>query len=152
LPESEAMGTRILVTLVALAGVACASGGRPQEDLERLERSRFEAMTRQDITALEPMLADDLVYCHSDATCEGKPEFLETIRSGRIRYLKLQVLERRPYTLPLTFGQVVVFGGVLAIEGMLGDQQRSFNVVFTEVYARRDGRWQLVAYHSTRKP
>ena len=145
------MRTLILVALAALAGAACASGPR-LEDLERLQRARFDAMTRQDVAALEPMLADDLVYCHSDATCEGKREFLETIRSGRVRYLTLKVLELRPHTLPFTFRKVVLCNGVIAIEGVLGGQTRSFNVVFTDVYARRGGTWQLVAYHSTRKP
>jgi ketosteroid isomerase-like protein len=142
------MGTRILVTLAALAGTACAAVEPRLDDLERLERARFEAMTRQDVAALEPMLADDLVYCHSDGSCEGKRELLETIRSGRIRYVALKVLELRPRA----FGDVVLFNGVVTIDGVLGGQTRSFNVVFTDAYARRGGGWQLIAWQSTRSP
>lgn len=142
------MGTRILVTMAVLAAAGCVTGGPRVQDLERLERARFEAMTRQDIAALEPMLADDLVYCHSDGICEGKREFLETLRTGRIRYVALAVLELRPRV----YGDVVLFNGVVAIEGELGGQTRSFNVAFTDAYARRGGAWQLVAWHSTRTP
>jgi ketosteroid isomerase-like protein len=142
------MKARILVTLAALAGVACTAAGPRQADLERLERARFDAMTRQDIAALEPMLADDLVYCHSDGSCEGKREFLETIRSGRIRYLELRIIELRARV----YGDVVVFNGVASMNGLLGGQPRSFNVVFTDVYERSGSGWQLVAWQSARKP
>jgi ketosteroid isomerase-like protein len=148
LPESEGMGTRILFVLGVLAQAGCAATPLRFDEVERLERARFEAMTRQDVAALEPMLADDLVYCHSDGSCESKREFLETIRSGRIRYIALEVLELRPRA----YGDVILFNGVVAVEGVLGGQTRTFNVVFTDAYARRGDDWQLVAWQSTRKP
>ncbi len=142
------MGARILLVLAVLAQTGCAAAPPRVDELERLERARFEAMTRQDVAALEPMLADDLVYCHSDGSCEGKREFLETIRSGRIRYLTLNVLELRPRV----YGEIVLFNGVVAVEGVLGGQTRTFSVVFTDAYARHGDGWRLVAWQSTRQP
>ena len=143
------MGTRTLITLAVLAAAGCTAVGPRLEEVEHLERARFEAMTRQDVAALAPMLAEELVYCHSDGACEGKSEFLETIRSGRIRYLALKVLELRPRA----YGDVVVFNGAVAVEGALAGQARSFDVVFTDAYVRRGGTWQLIAWQSTtRKP
>ena len=56
------------------------------DSIESLERARFVAMTRQDIKALDPMLAPELTYCHSNGVCEDKIHFLETIQSGGVRY------------------------------------------------------------------
>ncbi|HKZ74446.1 MAG TPA: nuclear transport factor 2 family protein, partial [Steroidobacteraceae bacterium] len=123
--------------------------GTGVQDVEALERSRFTAMTAQDVGALEPMLADDLVYCHSNGACETKAQFLETIHSGRIRYQVMKVLELRPRAVG---GDAVVVNGSVAVDGLMGGQARSFTIVFTDVYAQRSGRWQLTAWQSTQLP
>ena len=69
---------------------SCARAPRlkanPDEEVEQVERRRFAAMVAQDIAALEPLLADDLTYGHSNGEFQNKAEFLETIRGGRLRY------------------------------------------------------------------
>jgi ketosteroid isomerase-like protein len=139
---------RSALALVLLWCTACASLPPPSTAVAELERARFAAMTRPDVNALEAMLADDLVYCHSDGQCETKVEFLETIRSERIRYRAIEVLELRPRVV----GDAVVVHGSIAIDGVLGGQPRKLRIVYTDVYARREGRWQLIAWQSTRLP
>jgi ketosteroid isomerase-like protein len=149
----------LILLVLTVAGTGCAAirplGTVPRSgaalhlgDVALVQRERLGAMVRQDIAALEPMLADDLVYCHSDASCEKKDEFLETIRSGRIRYVAMRVQRQTARA----YGEVAILNGTLAIEGVMGGQVRTFSLVYTDVYTRRDGQWQLVAWHSTRKP
>jgi len=139
---------RSALALVLLWCTACASLPSHLTAVAELERARFAAMTRPDLNALVAMLADDLVYCHSDGQCETKVEFLETIRSERIRYRAIEVLELRPRVV----GDAVVVHGSIAIDGVLGGQSRKLRIVFTDVYAHRDSRWQLIAWQSTRLP
>jgi ketosteroid isomerase-like protein len=146
------MSIRNACLCLALACLAaCAEAPvRPvrADDVAELERARFQAMTRQDVAALEPMLAADLLYCHSDGTCETKAEFLETIRSGRIRYEAMHLHDMQLRAV----GDAVVVNGIVAVQGVQGGEARSFFIVFTDIYARRDGRWQLIAWQSTRRP
>jgi Domain of unknown function (DUF4440) len=114
----------------------------------QMETERFAAMVRRDVSALEPMLGDDLIYCHSHGECETKTEFLETIRSGRLEYRAIEVLQMRPRVA----GDAVVVNGSIGLQGVADGQTRNMRVAFTDVYARRKGRWQLIAWQSTRLP
>lgn len=105
-------------------------------------------MTRQDTEALRPILADDLVYCHSNARCESREQFLETIATGAIRY---QVIEPRELRVRRD-GDVAIINGRIGVEGAAGGRPASMQLVYLDVYVRRDGRWQLAAWQSTQVP
>ena len=129
----------------------CACTGlqaNPQEGVEQVERRRFAAMVAQDIAALEPLLAEDLTYGHSNGEFQDKAQFLETIREGRLRYeaIGVQGLTVRHY------GSVAIVTGQILISGRAGDQPVTLNLRYTDAYVNRDGRWQLVAWQSTRLP
>lgn len=122
----------------------CACAGRnagPDETVEQVERRRFAAMVAQDIAALEPLLAEELTYGHSNGGFENKSQFLETIRGGRLRYeaIGVQGLTVRHY------GNVAVITGQLLISARVGTQPVMLNLRYTDAYVDHDGRWQLVA-------
>jgi ketosteroid isomerase-like protein len=128
---------------------ACASlQANPDESVEQVERRRFAAMVAQDIAALEPLLADDLTYGHSNGESQNKAQFLETIRGGRLRYeaIGVQGLNVRQY------GNVAIVTGQILISGRAGTEAVMLNLRYTDAYVNRDGRWQLVAWQSTRLP
>jgi hypothetical protein len=114
----------------------------------QVERRRFAAMVAQDIAALEPLLAEDLTYAHSNGEFENKAQFLETIRGGRLRYeaIDVQELNVRQYD------EVAIVTGRIVVQAKAGDQPVKLNVRYTDAYVNRDGRWQLVAWQSTRLP
>jgi ketosteroid isomerase-like protein len=129
----------------------CACTGlhaNPDEGVEQIERRRFAAMVDRDIAVLAPLPAEDLTYGHSNGEFENKAQFLETIRAGRLRYVAIGVQE-------LTVRQyenVAIVTGRLAISGRAGDQPVELTLRYTDAYVKRDGRWLLVAWQSTRLP
>jgi ketosteroid isomerase-like protein len=133
-----------LLFLCACAGLQA----NPAEEVEQIERRRFAAMVAQDIAALELLLAEDLTYGHSNGEFQDKAQFLETIREGRLRYeaIGVQGLTVRHY------GNVAIVTGQILISGRAGDQPVTLNLRYTDAYVNRDGRWQLVAWQSTRLP
>lgn len=136
-----------VLTLVALT-TACGTTQASHETVEQVEQRRFAAMVAQDIAALEPLLAEELSYTHSTGEAESKPQFLETIRTGRLRYLAfdLKRVDVRRY------GDLALLTGQLTARARRGEQELDLNLRFTDAYVQRDGRWQLVAWHSTRVP
>ena len=57
-----------------------------QSKLIFLEKQRFVAMTQKDTFFLKQILADDLIYSHSNALVESKKDFLQSIQTGKINY------------------------------------------------------------------
>lgn len=132
------------------SGAREAASGSPAalNEVEALERARFKAQVAADTSALRPMLAEDLVYCHSTGVCQSKEEFVGFVSSGDNKYLALDIVYMKPR---LIDGAVVINGkmtGRVETAGKASD----FNGIYTDVYAKRNGRWQLVSWQSTRLP
>ena len=113
-----------------------------------LDRRRMEAMCTRDIPALNSVLADDLVYTHSSARVDTKQSLIGGMESGATVYTSIEPSEVRAQDL----GDAVVLTGVARISVTANGRPLTFGVRFTDVYANRDGRWQLVAWQSTRLP
>ena len=55
-----------------------------------LEDRRYAAMVDADLDTLDDLLADDVIYTHSDASVDTKTSYLDMLRSGRLVYLALE--------------------------------------------------------------
>ncbi|MFO1428282.1 MAG: nuclear transport factor 2 family protein [Steroidobacteraceae bacterium] len=142
----------VLVTcLLAAAGCATAPAAPPGGDAEvvRAQDARFAAMAGGDLAALEPLLASDLRYCHSNGTCYGRAEFLEDLRSRNLQYRSVEALETEVRHIG-DAGRLTL--GTVAITGSLAGQELRVRMRYTAVYVRRDARWQLLAWQTTRVP
>ena len=114
------------------------------DEIIALENRRFEAMTKADVQALEEILADDLVYTHTTARLDTKASFIEAVKSGRLNYKSFE----REDVKVRQFGDTAVVTGQAKIH--VGDNK--FEARFLDVYAKRNGAWQMVAWQSTRVP
>jgi ketosteroid isomerase-like protein len=122
-----------------------AAAGGPESEVREIESRRYAAMQEADIGALEPLLADDLVYTHSSGAVQSKQELLDALGSGELRYLDVQ-MESASLRV---YGETVVVTGVSRVEVAAGARQLDLALRITAVYVRRDGDWELVAYQST---
>jgi ketosteroid isomerase-like protein len=132
--------------LVVVCAVS-AQGQSSDEAVKALELQRFEAMTKNDFASLERLLADDLVYTHSTGIADTKAQYLESLRSGKTRYVNIA-----PDDL-----QVRIFGDTAVIRGraaltMNNPNETSFKISFLDVWVKRNSRWQMVAWQSARLP
>ncbi len=146
---SHASLSRIAVILIAAALSACATTPTASPDeIEAVERARFAAWVKGDVAEIAPLLADDLVYCHSSGVCESKAQLLKAIGSGNTVYRSIDVLEMRPRS---ANGAVIV-NGKAAIKVESHGNPLAFTLVYTDVYVKRDGRWLLASWQSTQVP
>jgi hypothetical protein len=138
-------------TLAGVALVLVASEVRAQnrdtDDLVRLARWRFEADFKADKTALDSLLADDLTYGRTSGVRHTKSEVLALVGAGgpyQLDYSTPDSLSARIY------GETGVVTGLLKVK--LSAQPAPYTLRFTDVWVRRRGRWQLVAFQATRLP
>ena len=113
-----------------------------------LDRKRMQAMATKDVATLEALIADDLVYTHSSARLDTKRSLIDGMKSGSTVYTSVEPSGVKAQDL----GDTVVLTGTAQIKVVSNGTPNAFGVRFTDVYARRDGRWQMVTWQSTRLP
>jgi ketosteroid isomerase-like protein len=120
-----------------------------KEDILALENRRYRAMVDKDFATLADLLADDLVYTHSNAVVDGKASYIEGIRAKRWDYAAAE----RPEENIETFGDCArVTGHVRLTLNNADGSTRKVNGRFLNMWVRRAGRWQMVAWQSTPIP
>ena len=113
-----------------------------------LDRKRMNAMAQKDIATLNELLSDDLVYTHSSARLDTKQSLIGAMESGGTVYTSVVPSDVKAQDL----GDTVVLTGSCRISVNSGGRANSFGVRFTDVYANKGGRWQMVTWQSTRLP
>jgi hypothetical protein len=74
---------------IVVGGTAWAeecSGAITAEEALRAEDARYTAQTTNDLAAMERMFGQDLVYTHSSAAVDDKGSYIESMRSGTVKY------------------------------------------------------------------
>jgi ketosteroid isomerase-like protein len=113
-----------------------------------LDKKRMTAMAQKDLATLNELIADDLVYTHSSARLDTKASLIGNMEGGSTVYTSVVPSDVKAQDL----GDTVVLTGSCRISVTSGGRPNSFGVRFTDVYAKRGGRWQMVTWQSTRLP
>ena len=131
--------------LVTPASIEAQSDG---DDVRAAQAERFAAMIEADVDMLASLLAAELVYTHTTATVETKSEFLASVGSGEISYESI-----RPHDVEVrVYDEAAVAAGRSDMRVRVDGRVLEFTIRFLETYVRREGRWQLTAWQSTRLP
>jgi hypothetical protein len=136
----------IQLMLILLTLLSFTPSAHTQESVREIELSRFEAMQKRELGRLNELVADSLVYIHSNGLTEGKSDHLESIKTGTIEYKsikRLAVKTQRHHRLAINVGKVQVRGSIRGAD---------FDVLlaYTAVYCRKNKKWQLLHWQSTR--
>jgi hypothetical protein len=136
-------------SIVADAGVALAAGGKvgtiTVAEALQAEDARYDAQIENDLEALEQLFAKDLVYIHSSAIQDTKASFIESLRSGKVSYHSME----RSDTMVRTFGNVAVITGKAVFEVTARGKEKTLNLLFHAVWAKREPGVQFVSWQAT---
>ena len=113
-----------------------------------LEDRRFAAMVARDFAALENMTHDELLYTHSSGVTDTKASWLESMKSGKVKYKSANCSDRQVRI----FGDVALTRGRAAIEVEIGGQPKSLRLLFLMAYTRTPQGWKFVAWQSCPQP
>jgi ketosteroid isomerase-like protein len=122
------------------------TGPADAAEILALDEAYGRAMVAADTAALEPLLAEDVTFTHATGTVEDKAGQLR--RVGRVRYHRYGTRDR----VARRYGDAAVLTGTLAfsIQPPGAAQANDVELLVTQVWARSDGRWRLVAFHACR--
>ncbi len=117
-----------------------------EETLLQLENDWSAADKHRDAAALNRILAEDWIGIDFEGTVLNKEQALRGIASGSgeldstvLRDMKVRV-----------YGNTAVITGTDTERGEYHGQDSSGRYVWTDVFVRRNGRWQAVSSQSTR--
>jgi ketosteroid isomerase-like protein len=113
-----------------------------------LDKKRMDAMGQKDLAALDALISDDLVYTHSTARLDSKKSLIGAMESGATVYTSVVPSG----VVAQDLGDTVVLTGSARIGVLSQGRANSFAVRFTDVWSNQTGRWQMVAWQSTRLP
>lgn len=145
---------RALIATFRMGVVQAGSGARDctgtitVEQALAAEAARYRAQMDNDFAAMDRLYGDDLVYAHSSTAVDTKASFIESMRSGAVRYREM------------TLGDVAVrcYGGVAIISGQgtfevtVGGNDATMHLQFHAIWAMRAGGPQFVSWQATRLP
>lgn len=134
----------LVMFLFAAGGMARAN----EAEVRAAQEARFVATVKGDLAALGTLIADDLIYTHSNAKVETKKEFLDLIKSGHYKYNAIAPSDLRVRV----YGDVAIVNGVAEIDVVNAGTPAHLKLRFLEAWVKRSGRWQLTTWQSTRFP
>jgi len=139
--ELKRFMTRLFLTLLAITALVQAADA---VDAVRAAAAGWrQGSVKQDQSALDRFLADDLVYTHGGGKTQSKAEYIADVTNGPSHY---QAFSESDINIRF-YGKTAVLTGFVDVKPTKGEPYR---VRTLEVYLEREGRWQLAQKESVR--
>ena len=125
-----------------------------EAELIKLEREWADSPKTKNGEAVKRILADNAVLVYPDGTTATKADEVRTIESGAITADSFEMLEPKVTVIDadsaFLTGRSVIKNGKYAVPNQRKPIDISGEYRFLNVYAKRDGRWQVVASQATK--
>jgi len=119
-----------------------------EEELLKLEKEFAEAIVKNDLEGVERLVVDDWIIIGPDGEIVERARFFEVIKSGAMTH---DAMESEDFRMRI-YGDSAVVTGITRTKGKFMGQEFSTQERATDVFVKRDGRWQCVLTHLTRIP
>jgi ketosteroid isomerase-like protein len=119
-----------------------------EREILGLEDKRFAAMIAKDYGALERMVHEELLYTHSSGITDTKASWLDSMRSGKVKYRSASCSERKVRLV----NEVALVNGRAQIEADIGGEPRTLKLLFLNAWAKTPQGWKFVAWQSCPQP
>ena len=136
-----------LYFIVALLfGSANSARANDADTLKTIDTSWNDLRLKADVARLDKLLADDWLLTHSDGREQDKKDYLQELSS---RSRSNQAIENEDVSIR-HYGGTAVVTGTSVQAGTSNGLPWSGRFRYTRVWILREGRWQMVASHSSR--
>lgn len=135
----------VVVVLVAAVVGAQAPATSVEKELLKLENDWNTATEKKDVALLDKLYATEFLETTPDGEPLTKAQELERVKASStaspfaLSDMKVQV-----------YGDTAVVTGVNTVHWTVNGKQMSGPIRFTDVFVKRDGRWQVVATQGTK--
>jgi ketosteroid isomerase-like protein len=138
----------LFAAVSAPAAAQSCEGTISTDEASRAEDTRYAAQTTNDFAAMDKLFGDDLVYIHSSAVVDDKASYIDSMRSGNVKYRVM----RRSEVKVRTYGCLAIINGNADFDVTVKGQDLSVQLRFTTVWAKRPSGLQFISWQATRVP
>ena len=131
---------------VILSIEVAAQTANVAQTLLQLERDWEQANVKNDPAALERILAPEFVSTDSDGRLTTRAEGFARRKSGAVKFTTFTQDDYKVQVI----GDTAIVTGRSTIKGIRDGKELSGQERWTDVFVRRNGRWQAVTTHSSR--
>lgn len=142
------IGFTILGLIAAPARAQSCGGPVTAQEALAAEDARYAAQTGNDFAAMERLFGEDLVYTHSSSALDNKATYIDSMRSGTVKY---RVMDRSDVAVR-TYGCVAILTGKADFDVTVKGEDISVALRFHTVWVKRDRGLEFVSWQATRIP
>jgi ketosteroid isomerase-like protein len=133
------------ITTSAL-GLANDKSSKDQEAVTQIEQEMLASLLKGDTSAFERYLADTFTLTDPDGMFMNKTRVIEDVKSGDLKFESSKLDDMKVQV----YGDTAVATYVSTDKGSYKGKSFSGRARWTDVFIKRNGRWQNVAGHGTR--
>lgn len=112
----------------------------------RLHEKKFQWMTKKQLDSLNNILDARVVYVHSNGWQQNKKEIIDDLKSGKLVMNHVTVIEAKARV----YKGAVIINGKGKFDVMVDGKAVVLDLLYTEVYVRKNAGWLLVTRHANR--
>jgi hypothetical protein len=128
---------------------AAADCERPSErEVMAAEMQRYQAQMDDDFAAMDRLIGADLVYIHSSSVVDDKRAYIDSMRSGDVKYHRMRMLDSKVRI----FHCLALMTGTASFDVTVKGQDLTVDLRFTEAWVKREGKLEFVSWQATRIP
>jgi ketosteroid isomerase-like protein len=117
-----------------------------EEELLKLEKTFAEAIVKNDLEGISRLVSDDWIIIDPNGEIVDRARFFEVIKSGALTHDTMESEDFRVHV----YGDSAVVTAITSAKGRFLGQEFSTRERATDVFVKREGRWQCVLTHLTR--
>lgn len=141
----------LILTVMALsvcstAGQSKDRGGNAEQTVMRIEKEMLDALLKGDASASERYLADTYVFTGPDGMVTDKAQNIADLKSGDLKLQGASLDDVKFHA----YGDTAVVNYSSNDKGTYKGKDISGKTRWTDVFVKRNGKWQLVSGHGSR--
>jgi len=117
-----------------------------EDELLKLERAFADAISKNDLESIGRIVADDWIIVDPNGEIVDRTRFFEVIKSGALTH---DMMESEDFRVRV-YGESAVVTAITSTKGKFMGQEFSTRERATDVFVKRDERWECVLTHLTR--
>ena len=139
---------RVGSLIAAMLLCAAANAAELPADLAKAVHDYDEAQVHGDGAELRRLVADDYTLLNSTGRIQTKAELIADYTAPGYKIEPFKILE----PVEKVWSDGAVMGGLVHLRGTEGGKPFAITLRFADIWARRNGKWQVIYTHVSRPP
>jgi hypothetical protein len=148
LGNDDRMNPKILLVSLFFAASSVAAASDIPADLAKAVKEYDEAQIKGNRAELQRLIADDYTLLNSAGKIEDKAKLIADYTAPGFKLEPFVVRE----AIEKAWSDGAVMGGIATLRGVDGGQKFEATLRFSDIWAKRNGTWQVIYTHVSRVP